>query len=223
MKIVIAGAGEVGSHLAKMLSEDYHDLTIIDNDETRLATVSETMDVLTKLGEPTSIEVLRSAGVAEADLFVAVNPAKYQDVNLISAVIAKEIGAKKVTARINNAEYLSPENKIIFKDLGIDLLFYPERIAATEIVDLLRKSEMSEFMNFAHGRLQLVSFRLYEGSGLIDKRLSDFDYPKESLPFRAVAITRGDETIIPQSDTILKAHDLLFAIARRESVSELMS
>jgi trk system potassium uptake protein TrkA len=123
MKIVIAGAGEVGCHLAKMLSEDYHDLTIIDNDEARLATVSETMDVLTKLGEPTSIEVLRSAGVAEADLFVAVSPAKYQDVNLISAVIAKEIGAKKVTARINNAEYLSPENKIIFKDLGIDLLF----------------------------------------------------------------------------------------------------
>ena len=223
MKIVIAGAGEVGSHLAKMLSEDYHDLTIIDNDEARLATVSETMDVLTKLGDPTSIEVLRSAGVPDADLFVAVSPAKYQDVNLISAVIAKELGARKVTARINNAEYLSPENKIIFKDLGIDLLFYPERIAATEIVDLLRKSEMSEFMSFGNNRLQLVSFRLYEGSDLIDKQMSDFNYPKENLPFRAVAITRGDETIIPQSDTILKTHDLLFAIARREAVSELMS
>ena len=100
MKIVIAGAGEVGCHLAKMLSEGYHDLTIIDSDESRLATVSETMDVLTFLGSPTSIEVLRMAGVDKADLFVAVSPAKEQDINLVSAAIAKKLGAKKVTARI---------------------------------------------------------------------------------------------------------------------------
>lgn len=223
MKIVIAGAGEVGCHLAKMLSEDYHDLTIIDSDESRLQLVSETMDVLTVAGNPTSIEVLKSAGVDQADLFVAVSPAKDQDVNVISSILAKKLGAKKVTARINNVEYLDAENKIIFKDLGIDLLFYPEKIAASEICDLLRQSEMSEFMNFAHGRLQLVSFKLYEGSPFIDKKMSDFDYPADNLPFRTVAITRGDQTIIPQKDTILKAHDLLFVIARREAVSELMS
>jgi len=223
MKIVIAGAGEVGCHLAKMLSEDYHDLTIIDSDESRLQTVSETMDVLTVFGNPTSIEILKSAGVDQADLFVAVSPAKDQDVNIISSILAKKLGAKKVTARINNVEYLDAENKIIFKDLGIDLLFYPEKIAASEICDLLRQSEMSEFMNFAHGRLQLVSFKLYEGSPFIDKKMSDFDYPAEDLQFRTVAITRGDHTIIPQKDTILKTHDLLFVIARKEAVSELMS
>lgn len=213
----------MGCHLAKMLSEDYHDLTIIDSDESRLQTVSETMDVLTVLGTPTSIEVLKSACVDQADLFVAVSPAKDQDVNVISSILAKKLGAKKVTARINNVEYLDAENKIIFKDLGIDLLFYPERIAASEICDLLRQSEMSEFMSFAHGRLQLVSFKLYEGSPFIDKKMSDFDYPADNLPFRTVAITRGDHTIIPQKDTILKAHDLLFVIARREAVDELMS
>lgn len=223
MKIVIAGAGEVGCHLAKMLSEDYHDLTIIDADESRLQTVSETMDVLTILGNPTSIEVLKSASVQQADLFVAVSPAKDQDVNIISSILAKQLGAKKVTARINNVEYLDAENKIIFKDLGIDLLFYPEKIAASEICDLLRQSEMSEFMNFAHGRLQLVSFKLFEGSPFIDKKMRDFITPGEELQFRTVAITRGDHTIIPTKDTILKAHDLLFVIARREVVPELMS
>src|SRR5574344_349751 len=159
MRIIIAGAGEVGSHLAKMLSSDFHDLTIIDGDEERLALVSESMDVLTVLGDPTSIEVLSSAGIASADLFVAVYPAKEQDVNVVSALLAKQMGAKKVTARINNAEYLNHENKLIFTELGIDLLFYPEKIAANEICDLLKQAEMSEFVDFAHGKLQLIVFR----------------------------------------------------------------
>jgi len=224
MKIVIAGAGEVGCHLAKMLSEGYHDLTIIDSDETRLETVSETMDVLTVPGNPTSIEVLRRAGVQNADLFVAVSPAKDQDVNIVSASIAKKLGAKKVTARINNEEYLSNENKLIFKDLGIDLLFYPEKIAAGEISGLLRQSEMAEFIDFARGRLQLLSFKLSENSALVDKTPLDFtNYSITNPSFRVVAITRGDETIIPQKDTIFKAFDLIFVIVKQDAVAELMT
>lgn len=213
----------MGSHLAKMLSEGFHEITIIDSDEDRLNLISQTMDVLTVAGSPTSMGVLQQAEVGKADLFVAVSPAKAQDVNIVSALLAKQLGAKKVTCRVNNSEYLEPENKLIFKDLGIDLLFYPEKIAASEIGDLLRKSEMSEFMNFAHGRLQLVSFRLYEGSPLVDKVMSDFDYPASNLPFRTVAIVRGDQTFIPRKDTILKVHDLLFVIARREAVKDLMA
>lgn len=213
----------MGSHLAKMLSEGSHEITIIDSDEDRLNLVSQTMDVLTVTGDPTSIGVLYQAEVEKADLFVAVSPAKAQDVNIVSALLAKQLGAGKVTCRVNNAEYLEPENKLLFKDLGIDLLFYPEKIAASEIGDLLRKSEMSEFMNFAHGRLQLISFRLHEGSALVDKVMSDFDYPASDLPFRTVAIVRGDQTIIPKKDTILKVHDLLFVIARREAVRDLMA
>lgn len=222
MKIVIAGAGEVGCHLAKMLSEGYHDITIIDSDESRLATVSETMDVLTILGSPTSVEVLRGAAVDKADLFVAVCPAKEQDVNLVSAAIAKKLGARKVTARINNEEYLSNDNRLIFKDLGIDLLFCPERIAASEITGLLRQSEMSEFMDFARGRLQLISFKLSENSPLVDKSMKDmYDYPLESPSFRIVAIARGDETIIPKKSTLFKAFDLIFIIARQDAVGKI--
>ena len=137
MKIIIAGAGEVGSHLAKMLSNESNDLTIIDTKESNLNNLSQIADVVTVLGNPTSISVLEQAGVAKADLFIAVSPAQEQDVNLISALLAKKLGCKKVTARINNNEYMRHENKLLFTELGIDLLFYPEKIASYEISDLL--------------------------------------------------------------------------------------
>ena len=223
MKIVIAGAGEVGCHLAKMLSEGYHEITIIDNDEERLALVTESMDVLTVQGNPTSIKVLKSAGVENADLFVAVNPAKEQDVNLVAAIIAKKLGAKKVTARINDAEYLNYDNKLMFTDMGIDLLFYPEKIAATEIGDLLKQSDVSEFVDFARGQLQMVVFRIDEDSKLINKTGADFNYDPDNLPFRIVALTRGGDTIIPHRDTLFKRGDMAYVVTKRSHVDELMA
>ena len=223
MKIVIAGAGEVGCHLAKMLSEGFHEITIIDNDEERLALVTESMDVLTVQGNPTSIKVLKSAGVDKADLFVAVNPAKEQDVNLVAAIIAKKLGAKKVTARINDAEYLNYDNKLMFTDMGIDLLFYPEKIAATEIGDLLKQSDVSEFVDFARGQLQMVVFRIDEDSKLLNKTSADLHFDPDNLPFRIVALTRGGETIIPQRDTLIKRGDMAYVITKRSHVDELMS
>lgn len=223
MKIVIAGAGEVGCHLAKMLSEGYHEITIIDSDEERLALVTESMDVLTVQGNPTSINILKAAGVDKADLFVAVSPAREQDVNLVAALIAKKLGAKKVTARINDAEYLNPDNKLMFTELGIDLLFYPEKIAATEIGDLLKQSDVSDFVDFARGQLQMVVFRIEEGSKMLNMSSADFPYPLDSLPFRVVAIARGGETIIPGPDTLFKRGDMVYVISRRDYVGELMS
>ena len=223
MKIVIAGAGEVGCHLAKMLSEGYHEITIIDNDEERLALVTESMDVLTVQGNPTSIKVLKSAGVDKADLFVAVNPAKQQDVNLVAAIIAKKLGAKKVTARINEAEYLNYDNKLMFTDMGIDLLFYPEKIAATEIGDLLKQSDVSEFVDFARGQLQMVVFRIDEESKLLNKTSADLPYDPYNLPFRIVAITRGGETLIPQRDTLFKRGDMAYIVTKKEFVDDLMA
>ncbi len=223
MKIVIAGAGEVGSHLARMLNDKYHDLTIIDENEENLAHISESMDVFTVQGNPTSISILTDAGVESADLFVAVSPAKDQNVNIISALLAKQMGAKKVTARINDDEYLDYHNKFLFKELGIDMLFYPEKNAADEIIGLLQKSEMSDFVGFANGRLQLVVIKLEEGAPLVGKCSADFDYPADDLPFRTVAISRGDETIIPQHETIFKVNDLVYVVSRKEAVDEVMS
>ena len=113
MKIVIAGAGEVGSHLAKMLSGEANDITVIDMRQDRLDALSATTDIITVSGNPSAINVLQEAGVANADLFIAVNPSDSQDVNIVSAMLAKKLGSKKATARIDNEEYLSYENKYV--------------------------------------------------------------------------------------------------------------
>lgn len=224
MKIVIAGAGEVGSHLAKMLSGESNDLTMIDSDQGRLDTLSENTDVITVTGNPSSIEVLKEAGAEHADLFIAVNPSTSQDVNIVSALLAKRLGSKKVTARINNEEYLSYENKYLFTEMGIDLLFYPEKIAAGEITDLLKRTASTDSMDFARGRLQMAVFKLEEDSPLIDRKLQDFAgiATAEDLLFRVVAISRNNETIIPRVDTKFKYHDLVFLISKREGIGQLM-
>jgi len=223
MKIIIAGAGDVGSHLAKMLSNEYHDLTIIDNDETRLNHVAENYDVVTVFGSPTSIKTLSQAGAAHADLFIAVSPAQEQDVNIISALLAKKMGSAKVTARINNDEYLQNENKLLFTEMGIDLLFYPEKIASHEIIDLLKQTGTSEFMDFSGGKLQLIVFRLDDGAPLIDKTMTEVAILNEDAPYRAVAVSRDGTTIIPRGSTKFKEHDLVFVISKRGGVQEVMS
>ncbi|AGY53142.1 Trk system potassium uptake protein trkA-like protein [Bacteroidales bacterium CF] len=223
MKIIIAGAGDVGSHLAKMLSNEYHDLTIIDNDEGRLNRVSESADVITIFGSPTSITTLSQAGAAYADLFIAVSPAQEQDVNIISSLLAKKMGSTRVTARINNDEYLQNDNKILFTEMGIDLLFYPEKIASHEITDLLKQTGTSEFMDFSAGKLQLIVFRLDDGAPLIDKVLGDLTLSSEEPLYRAVAIARDGQTLIPRRNTRFKEHDLVFVISKRAGVQEVMS
>lgn len=224
MKIIIAGAGEVGSHLAKMLSGEDNEITVIDISQERLDTLSANTDVVTVTGNPSAIHTLLSAGVQDADLFIAVNPSESQDVNIVSAMLAKKLGSKKATARINNEEYLSYENKTIFTEMGIDLLFYPEKIAAGEIVDLLERTASTDSLDFARGKLQLAVFRLEEDSPLIGINMAQFSQTaaEDGLKYRVVAISRGDDTIIPKFDTKFKYHDLVFIISKREGMEMLM-
>lgn len=224
MKIVIAGAGEVGSHLAKMLSGEANDITVIDMRQDRLDALSATTDVITVPGNPSAINVLQDAGVAEADLFIAVNPSDSQDVNIVSAMLAKKLGSKKATARINNEEYLSYENKYLFTEMGIDLMFYPEKIAAGEIIDLLRRTASTDSMDFARGKLQIAVFKLEEDSSLLGMSMEEFSavVAGQGHNFRVVAIARNNDTIIPRFDTRFKYHDLVFIISRRDGMDMLM-
>lgn len=224
MKIVIEGAGEVGSHLAKMLSGASNDITIIDSDETKINRISGQADVVGLVGEPSSVKVLMEAGVDKADMFIAVNPDAAQAINIVSAILAKKLGCPKVSARIDNEEYLSYENRYLFTEMGIDLMFYPERLAANEIVDLLRRSASTETMDFARGRLQLVVFKLEDDSPLLDMKLAEFTaaVQTDDMPFRVVAVSRDNETIIPRFDTKFRYHDLVFIITKREGVPQLM-
>lgn len=224
MKIVISGAGEVGSHLAKMLSSEANDITVIDSDQERLEALASNTDIITVEGNPSAIRTLSEAGVAEADLFIAVNPSDSQDVNVVSAILAKKLGSKKVTARINNEEYLSYENKYLFTEMGIDLMFYPEKIAAGEIIDLLKRTAATDSLDFARGKLQVAVFKLEEESPLIGMNMAEFSNvaAEEGQKFRVVAISRNDDTIIPKFDTKFKYHDLVFIISKREGMDMLM-
>lgn len=224
MKIVIQGAGEVGSHLAKMLRQEANDVTVIDDDPQRLAKLNATTDVITIEGSPSSLKVMREAEVQGADLFISVVPSVPQDVNIVSALLAKNLGARKVTARIDDNEFMSSENKLLFKQMGIELMFYPEKLAADEIFDLLKHSSSSESMDFARGKLQVEVFKLEEDSPLLDMKIAEFASitTKDELQFRVIAISRGGETIMPKYDTKFLYHDLVFIIATREGMSFLM-
>ena len=224
MKIVIVGAGEVGSHLAKMLQDSSHEVTVIDNDSERLQRITGIADVAAVNGSPTSIEVLRSADVAGANLFIAVYPRAMQHINIVSALIAKKLGAEKVVARINDEGYLDPENKLMFKEMGIELMFYPEKVAADEIVDNLRHSSTAESMDFAHGKLQVALFRIDDDSPMLDVKIGEFAaiMQQEQVDFRVIAINRNEDTLIPRFDTKFQYHDLVFIITKREGVPVLM-
>lgn len=223
MVIIIEGAGEVGSHLAKMLSSEANDITVIDCDPERLSKLRTSADVVTLGGNLSSLKVLREAGVQNADLFIAVNPSASQDVNIVSALLAKKLGCKSVCARINNEEYLSYENKYMFTDMGIDLMFYPEKIAAGEISEILKRTSSSESMDFARGKLQLSIFRLEEDSPVIDMKVAEFASAiSTGVQFRVIAISRENRTIIPKHDTRLKYHDLVFIITTREGTGTIM-
>lgn len=223
MKIIIAGAGEVGSHLAKMLGGGSHEITVIDSDSSRLQALSAVSDVIAIEGNPASVKILKAAGIQQTDLFIAVCPADSQDVNIVAALLAKKLGAKKVTCRIDNEEFLSYDNRYMFTEMGIDLLFYPERIAATEILDLLSRTAASDSMDFAHGKLQMVVFKLDDEAPVLDMTLKEFAQNAAGHEhFRVVAVSRDNETIIPGPDTRFKVHDLVFIISKREGIESLM-
>lgn len=224
MKIVIEGAGEVGSHLAKMLSQEANDITVIDSDPARLAQLNSIADVVTMEGSPSSIKVMKEAEVQRADLFISVVPSAPQDVNIVSALLARNLGAKRVTARIDDEEFLTSENRLMFKQMGIELMFYPEKLAADEIVDLLKHTATTDSMDFAHGKLQIEVFKLEEDSPLLDMKLSEFAavLSASELQFRVIAITRGEETLIPKPETKFMYHDLVFIIATRDGICRLM-
>ena len=226
MKIIIEGAGQTGSHLAKMLSVESNDIAVIDSDAGRIRSLSSQADVVTLLGPPSTIRLLKEAGCAGADLFIAVNPHMDQSVNIVSALLAKKLGTKRVIARIDDEAYLSPENKLLFKDMGLDMMFFPEKSASDEIVDMLRSHTSADTLDFARGKLQLTAFKLDDDSPLLDMDVAQFAHAvkaiEASADFRIVAISRDGKTIIPKFDTTFKYHDFLYVISRRDGMPTLM-
>ena len=211
----------MGSHLAKMLSGSGHDITVIDTDAKLLADVSSFADVITVEGDATTFSVLRRASVRKCDLYIAVN--HVENDNILSAIMAKQLGAKKSIARIDNNEYLEPNNKEMFINMGIDYLFYPEKVAASEVIALLGHTAISEYVDFSNGKLSLVVFRLEASSPLVGRKLSELGGDAAELNYRTVAITRGGQTIIPTGGDSFALGDTVYVIARHNMLQEVMS
>ena len=220
MNIIVAGAGEVGTHLAKMLSIEYHDIVVIDSDTDKLAHLSSSADLLVVEGSATSISALKEANVKKADLFVAVTSS--ENANILSATLAKRLGAKKVIARIDNNDYLLPNNKEIFLHMGVDSLIYPEKLAAKEVISLLGHTSTTEFVDFSGGKLSLAVMRLEEDAPVIDQTLLQTIKDNQDLEFRAVAIAREGETIIPRGSDQFKVNDLVYVITNQSGVKEML-
>ncbi len=208
MKIVIAGAGSVGFHLASLLAKEEQDITVIDTDEDVLYKIRRKLDVLTITGDATSPAILDEAEVAKSQLFLAVTTS--EKTNLLAAILAKQKGSKKTIARVSNPEYLKDEQKDAFITMGVDKLMCPQQLAAKEIKRLLKKSPVTDLFEFEGGLLTILGLTIEENSKKCGKTVSEIFGTQHELDFRGVAILRDEETIIPKSHTQLLGGDHLY-------------
>ena len=213
MKIIIAGAGAVGTHLSKLLAREHQDCVLIDADEERLAKMGE-YDVMTNCALPTSIKALKESGVQHADLFVGVTPEESTNIN--ACILAHALGAKKTVARIDNYEYLAPDLQQFFKNLGLDSLIYPEVLAAIDINNGLKLSWVRQRWDVHNGALLLLGIKLREQAEILNQPLKDLCGPDD--PYHIVAIKRGGDTIIPSGMDELRVNDLAYFMTTREYI-----
>lgn len=206
MKIIIGGAGAVGTHLAELLSSEKQDIILMDEDESKLSKMDSNFDLMTVCASPTSIQALKNAGVGDADLFIAVTPEESR--NMTACMIATNLGAKKTLARIDNYEYLLPKHKEFFAQAGINSLIYPEMLAAKDIVDAIKMSWIRQWWEFYGGALILIGAKMKETAQILNVPL--FELGSRNIPFHIVAIKRGNETIIPRGDDMIMLNDIVY-------------
>ena len=220
MNIVIAGDGEVGLHLAEALVNSNHNITIVDPHEELLKMIESHADLMTITGSSTSISVLQRAHVRKADLVISV--VHDEHINLLTCILAKKLGAKRVIARVNTMENLSPENWNLYQELGIDGLVSPEDIAAQEIINLLKQTAATEVFDFSGGKLSLFLIKLEENAPVINRTLNDIASSYKDLDFRAVAVHRNRETFIPRGEDKFLPNDLSYVITKPSAINQLL-
>ncbi len=214
MKIIIGGAGAVGTYLAHLLSKDHQDCVLIDDDIERLTGLDGRYDIMTLHGSPTSIKTLKDAGVEHADLFVGVTPE--ESTNMNACTIAHALGAKKTVARIDNVEYLSPSLNGFFEKMGINSLIYPEVLAAIDIINGLKMSWVRQRWDVHGGALVMLGIKLRESCEILNQPLRLLCGPDD--PYHIVAIKRADDTLIPGGNDELRVNDIAYFMTTREYI-----
>lgn len=214
MKIIIAGAYAIGTHLAKLLSRNDQDIVLIDEDEERLNNVNSDYDLMTVHASPSSIKALKDAGTGNADLYIGVTPD--ENMNMNSCIIAKALGAKKTVAKVNNYEFTNSELKDFFNKVGIDSIIYPENLAAHDIVNGLKMSWVRQRWDVHNGALVMLGIKLRQTCEILDEPLKELCKPES--PYHIVAVKRGEDTIIPRGDDVLKIYDMAYFMTTRNYI-----
>jgi len=221
MKIIIAGAGEVGFHLAKLLSYESQDITLIDSDKESLTYADNHLDIRVLRGDATSISVLQDAQVQNSNLVIGVTSSETTNITL--CMLAKQLGCERTIARISNTEFVDCKDTIKFEELGIDELISPEELAATEIQQLLNKSAFNDTFEFEEGELIMVGVSLPKSAPFVGKMVKEAATIFPELHFMPIALKRtGTQyTVIPRGDTVFKEGDQVYFITVKEGVDEL--
>ncbi|MGB1404618.1 MAG: Trk system potassium transporter TrkA [Flavobacteriaceae bacterium] len=221
MKIIIAGGGEVGFHLAKLLSFESLDITLIDTDKERLNYAESHLDIKGIKGDASSVALMQEAQVENSDLFIAVTAE--EATNITICALAKQLGSKRTIARISNFEYINAKETISFQEIGVDELISPEELAANEIQQLLDQSAFSNSYEFEAGALTLIGTKLDENIPFVGKTVKEAASIFADVHFMPIAIQRQgtQTTIIPRGDTVFEPGDTIFFITLKEGVEEL--
>ncbi|MDO4191017.1 MAG: Trk system potassium transporter TrkA [Bacteroidales bacterium] len=214
MRIIIAGAGEVGRYLAKRLSTEEQEIVLVDESSERMSDLDMRYDLDIVVGSPTSPKALMECDVPNCELFIAVTPE--ESINTTAAILAKNLGAKKTVARVNNYEFILSPSKDVFHRLGVDTIIYPETLAALEIVKSLQRSWMREYRSFGNDALQLACVKVRSNATFLDKPFMTgyFDHK----PYRVVAIKRNNKTIIPKGADQIQTNDIVYFICPNGSL-----
>lgn len=221
MKIIIAGAGDVGFHLAELLVYENKDIVLIDTDQEVLDYAAAHLDVLTLRGDASCIDVLEQAEAGRAPLMLAVTTS--EKTNVVAAILAKKLGAKQTIARVNNQSYQTTEHRAIFKELGIDTLISPQELAAEEIYRLVSQCSFTDIFEFEKGKISLVGITLDDYSPIVNNKLREIRWNGMSVEPKAMAILRGHSTVIPNGETILQRSDHVYFTTNKDSIDDLVN
>ena len=221
MKIIIAGAGEVGFHLAKLLSFESQDITLIDNKKCNLNIAENQLDIKTIEGNSASISVLKEANVEQSDLVISLTTS--ETTNFTTCFLAKQLGAKRTIARISSAEFIENNIEIDFDSIGIDELISPESLATEEIKLLIHESAFTNSHDFEDGILKMMGVKLEKNAPFVGKTVMEAASVFPGVHFMPIALKNEgiEKTIIPRGDTVFQLGDQIYFITNEKGLKEL--
>ena len=219
MRIVIAGAGEVGFHLAKMMSKEAQNIYIIDDNEDRLNYVQSQIDVFGVKGNAKNINILKEVKVENCDLLIAATSS--EETNLLVCINGKKLGAKRTIARISNYEGIGIEMREFYGSLGVDTVISPVELASLEIKRLIGQSAFTNDYEFEGGKLTVFGIAISSNSPLKDKSVVDTTHLNPNRSFKPIVLLRNDQTILVEGDTVLRQNDIVYFISTPECIDQI--